>query len=121
MKSLGRTRGYFRENNFKGGIHIVDSMHAVEEVASKMCGKHLVIPGKNENGLICNSVLVSEYIDYKHAYFIQISYSRKHMMPMITYSEKGGLSYEQLQKQYPETIKNILIDVKKGLDLNRLG
>ena len=29
VKSLGRTTGYFRENNFKGGIHIVDSMHAV--------------------------------------------------------------------------------------------
>ena len=29
VKSLGRTKGYFRENSFRGGIHILDSMHQV--------------------------------------------------------------------------------------------
>ena len=70
VKSVGRTKGYFRENNFKGGIHIVDSMHEVKEVADKMCGKHFIIPGRHELGLSCNNVLVSEFIEAKEIYFM---------------------------------------------------
>ena len=111
MKSVGRTKGYFRENNFKGGIHIVDSMHEVKEVADKMCGKHFIIPGRHELGLSCNNVLVSEFIEAKEIYFMQISYSRSKGKPVITYSDKGGFTYEALRRFYPESIKRIYIDM----------
>lgn len=37
----GRGLGYFIENNFKGGVHIVKTAEQVQEVADKMCGKSL--------------------------------------------------------------------------------
>ena len=47
-----RSKGVFRENGFKGGIHIVDTHEEVKEVASKMCGKHLVFPNGHSDGLL---------------------------------------------------------------------
>jgi succinyl-CoA synthetase beta subunit len=38
----GRGLGTFKENNFKGGVHIVDKPEKVQEIAEKMCGKNLV-------------------------------------------------------------------------------
>jgi len=38
----GRGLGHFKENNFKGGVHIVKSPEEVAELAEKMCGKTLV-------------------------------------------------------------------------------
>ena len=44
IQASGRTQGYFRENGFKGGIHVVHTPEAVREVARQMCGKILVCP-----------------------------------------------------------------------------
>lgn len=38
----GRGMGYFMENNFKSGVHIVKSPEDCQEVAEKMCGKTLI-------------------------------------------------------------------------------
>ena len=65
-----RSKGVFRENGFKGGIHIVDTHEEVKEVAGKMCGKHLVFPGGLADGLLVNSVLVMEYIEAMEKYFL---------------------------------------------------
>ena len=62
VQGVARTKGYFRENNFKSGIHICKSIDQVRMVADKMLGKHLMLPGGNDEGLMCNSVLVMEHI-----------------------------------------------------------
>jgi succinyl-CoA synthetase beta subunit len=66
VKTPARSKGYFLENNFKGGIHVVGSMQEVKDVADKMCGKKMVIPGRLDRGLRCHSVLVMEYIKAKN-------------------------------------------------------
>ena len=38
----GRGLGYFKENNFKGGVHLCKTPEQVQELADKMCGKTLV-------------------------------------------------------------------------------
>ena len=38
----GRGLGYFKENNFKGGVHIVKTPEEVQTIAEKMCGKTLI-------------------------------------------------------------------------------
>ena len=87
-----------------------------------MCGKHLYIPGKsNGKGLVCNSVLVMEFIEARNQYFIQISYDRKKMMPVITYSKRGGMTLEALRNFYPETIKEMYVDVEEGIDLKEVS
>ncbi len=38
QKSI-RSKGFFLENGFKGGIHEVDTSELVRDIADKMCGK----------------------------------------------------------------------------------
>ena len=63
VQGFGRTKGFFRENGFKSGIHMCDTISDVRDVADKMLGKHLVLPQSNEEGLMCNSVLVMEHLE----------------------------------------------------------
>ena len=89
-----RTKGVFRENGFKSGIHICNTIDEVRDVTDRMVGKHLVLPGAlNEQGLMCNSVLVMEHLKIDKQFFLMINYDRKTGQPCITYSDVGGLSY----------------------------
>lgn len=97
VQGVARTKGVFRENGFKSGIHICNSIDEVRQVADMMLGKHLVLPSGPKNGLMCNSVLVMEHLDIVKQYFLAISYDRKTSMPVIIYSDVGGLSYIKLQ------------------------
>ena len=63
VQGTARTKGHFKENGFKSGIHICDSIHDVRDVADQMLGKHLVLPTTGEEGLMCNSVLVMEHLE----------------------------------------------------------
>jgi succinyl-CoA synthetase beta subunit len=38
----GRGMGYFKETNFKKGVHIVKTPEEVKTVAENMCGKTLI-------------------------------------------------------------------------------
>jgi len=47
----GRGLGYFKENNFKGGVHIVNTPDEVKQIADNMCGNTLVTKQSGEAGL----------------------------------------------------------------------
>ena len=70
---LGRTRGHFKENNFQGGIHTVDTIDEVAELANKMCGKRYVSEHTGPDGYICNCVYIMEHLDIDKEIFLQIS------------------------------------------------
>lgn len=38
----GRGLGHFKETGFQGGVHIVDTVDKVWNIADQMCGKTLV-------------------------------------------------------------------------------
>ena len=42
VQHSARRKGVFRENGFKSGIHIVETLEEVAEVAGNMCGKHFI-------------------------------------------------------------------------------
>jgi succinyl-CoA synthetase beta subunit len=87
-----------------------------------MCGKNLVSPGcsKDANGLLCQSVLIMEKLSIDKEFFISIDYDTKHSCPVITYSNRGGVTLSRIRSTYPESIFKIYVDVIKGLDLATL-
>lgn len=87
-----------------------DSIDQVQVVADKMLGKHLVLPGGDENGLMVNSVLVMEHLEIDQQYFLGIWHDSRKGQPVIVYSDVGGLSYARLQMLYPERIHRMYID-----------
>jgi succinyl-CoA synthetase beta subunit len=43
--------GHFRETNFQGGVHVVDTPEQAKDIAEKMLGYHLITKQSGEDGL----------------------------------------------------------------------
>lgn len=56
----GRGLGFFKENNFKGGVQVVNTPEQVKEVIPNMVGKTLVTKQTGEKGLPCNTIFIVE-------------------------------------------------------------
>jgi succinyl-CoA synthetase beta subunit len=116
-----RTKGHFKENNFKGGIHKVSSPLEVQEVSSKMLGKRFIHPTEtDEDGILCSCVYILEELDVDREFFLQIENDLKLQQPVITYSAHGGQSFDRIRDLWPESIHTIPIDVRKGIDIINL-
>jgi succinyl-CoA synthetase beta subunit len=58
----GRGLGFFKENNFKGGVHVVQTPEQVKEIVPKMLGKTLVTKQTGASGLPCNALYIVEKV-----------------------------------------------------------
>ena len=58
----GRGLGHFKENNFKGGVHVVQSGQEVLSLIPNMLGKTLVTKQTGEKGVPCNSLFIVEKV-----------------------------------------------------------
>jgi succinyl-CoA synthetase beta subunit len=58
----GRGLGYFKENNFKGGVHVVSSAKEVADLVPKMLRKTLITKQTGEKGVPCNALFIVEKV-----------------------------------------------------------
>ena len=58
----GRGLGHFKENNFKGGVHVVTTPDEVKQVVPNMIGKTLVTKQTGPNGIPCNALYIVEKV-----------------------------------------------------------
>ena len=47
----GRGLGHFKETNFQGGVHVVDTPEKARDVASQMLGNHLITKQSGADGM----------------------------------------------------------------------
>lgn len=111
----GRGLGEFKENGFKGGVHIVKSPKEVQDIASKMCGYTLVTKQTGEDGIKCNCVYIVEKIEIEKEFYMSITLDRQAGKPVIIYSSEGGVAIEDVAHETPEKIHKIHVDLEKGL------
>jgi succinyl-CoA synthetase beta subunit len=78
--------GYFKENNFKGGVHIVKTPAEVESIAEKMCGKTLITKQSGDSGFPCNCVYIVEKLAIDREFYLSITLDRKAGKPVFIYS-----------------------------------
>lgn len=116
----GRGMGYFKENGFKGGVHIVKTPKEVEEVATQMCGKTLITKQSGEAGFPCNCVYIVEKLSIEREFYLSLTLDRKAGKPVFVYSQAGGMSIEDVAHSNPEKIFKLHVDVQKGPDVEEL-
>jgi succinyl-CoA synthetase beta subunit len=58
----GRGLGYFKENNFKGGVHVVSTPDEVASLIPKMLNKTLVTKQSGEKGVPCKTLFIVEKV-----------------------------------------------------------
>ena len=116
----GRGLGYFKENGYKGGVHIVKTPKEVEDVANHMCGKTLVTKQSGETGFPCNCVYIVEKLAIDKEFYLSLTLDRKAGKPVFVYSQAGGMNIEDVAHSNPEKIFKIHIDVNTGPDIEDL-
>lgn len=118
VQSGGRGLGYFKENGFKGGVHVVNTIDQIREVIPKMYNKTLVTKQTGEGGLKCKALYIVEKVEIKEEKYLSITLDRKSGGPIFLSSAVGGVNIEEISEKNPSAIKFLPIDINKGLDTN---
>ncbi|HEY8900255.1 MAG TPA: ADP-forming succinate--CoA ligase subunit beta [Chthoniobacterales bacterium] len=110
----GRGKGTFT-NGFKGGVQLVESAEAAEEIAGKMLGQTLVTHQTGPDGRVVNTVLIAESVDIEKEFYFAILVDRAISGPIIIASTEGGVDIETVAEETPEKILREPVDPTLGL------
>ncbi len=110
----GRGKGTFK-NGFKGGVHVVDTVEEVEDVAGKMLNQVLVTKQTGETGKLVSKIMVAEAVDLKKECYFAILQDRARECPVIVASTEGGMDIEEVAAPRPEAIIREHIDPALGI------
>jgi len=110
----GRGLGYFKENNFQGGVHIVPK-EKVAEIADKMLGKTLITKQTGAEGKPNNTLLLAEKVSIETEKYFAILMDRGSGGPLMIGSKVGGTSIEDIAAADPTAIIKMPIDIIEGI------
>jgi len=110
----GRGLGYFKENNFQGGVHIVPK-DKVKETAEKMLGKTLITKQTGAEGKPNNTLLIAEKVKIVSEKYFAILMDRGSGGPLMIGSKTGGTSIEDIAAAYPTAIIKLPVDIMQGI------
>ncbi len=110
----GRGKGTFK-NGFKGGVHVVDTVAEVADVAGKMLNQVLVTKQTGEAGKLVSKVLIAEAVDLKKECYFAILQDRAASCPVIVASTQGGMDIEEVAATNPDAIVKEYIDPALGI------
>jgi succinyl-CoA synthetase beta subunit len=111
----GRGLGYFKENDFKGGVHVIKNAK-VEEYATAMLGKTLITKQTGATGKPCNTLLLCEKFSIKNEKYFAILMDRSFGGPVLVGSKVGGTSIEDIAAATPDAIIKKPIDIMDGIN-----
>lgn len=112
--------GFFRENKFQGGVHVVDTPKQAGVMASKMLGNHLVTKQSGEDGLKVQTVYLVEKLAIDKEMYLSITLDRAGGCPVFIYSQEGGMSIEEVAEEDPSKIFKLNVNPFKGPEVEDL-
>jgi succinyl-CoA synthetase beta subunit len=110
----GRGLGYFKENNFQGGVHIV-AKDKVSETAEKMLGKTLITKQTGAEGKPNNTLMIAEKVSIDTEKYFAILMDRGSGGPLMIGSKVGGTSIEDIAAADPTAIIKQPVDIVTGV------
>merc|ERR1712232_1020085 len=111
----GRGLGYFKENNFQGGVHIVPK-DKVAETAEKMLGKTLITKQTGAEGKPNNTLMLAERVQIDAEKYFAILMDRGSGGPLMIGSKVGGTSIEDIAEADPSAIIKQPVDIVAGIN-----
>lgn len=110
----GRGLGYFKENNFQGGVHVI-SKSKVAEYADKMLGKTLITKQTGAEGKPNNTLMLAEKVSIVGEKYFAILMDRGSGGPLMIGSKTGGTSIEDIAEADPSAIIKMPVDIATGI------
>jgi len=110
----GRGMGHFKETNFKGGVHVVDTAEQAKDIAAQMLGKHLVTKQSGEDGLKVDTIYLVQKLKIATEMYLSITLDRAGGCPVFIYSPAGGMSIEDVAHEDPSKIFKLKVNPFTG-------
>jgi succinyl-CoA synthetase beta subunit len=129
VQTSNRSKAFFKENGFQGGIHICESPEEVRDVAEMMCGKTLVAPSQKndlyystgDQGFRTRCVYVMEKLEISKKFYVQLSLDQQESCPVIKYANLGsGIPFSKILLHHPHLIKTVKIDYLNNVSMEQL-
>jgi len=98
-----------------GGVKLVDSLDAVEELTYELLGKRLVTNQTTAEGLPINQVLIEMPSDIARELYIAVLVDRVTEQIVFMISAQGGMDIEEVAEEDPDAILNLYVDPVVGL------
>jgi len=112
--------GHFKENGFKGGVHVVDTADKAKEIAEQMLGNHLITKQSGEDGLKVQKVYLVQKIAIDKEMYLSITLDRAGGCPIFVYSPAGGMSIEDVAHEDPSKIFKLRVNPFTGPEVEDL-
>jgi succinyl-CoA synthetase beta subunit len=116
----GRGMGHFKENQFQGGVHVVDTADQARDIASKMIGNHLVTKQSGADGLRVQTVYLVQKLQIEKEMYLSLTLDRAAGQPVFIYSPAGGMNIEDVAHEDPSQIYKLNINPFTGPEVEDL-
>jgi succinyl-CoA synthetase beta subunit len=110
----GRGRGHFKENEYKGGVHVAKSSTEAKTIAENMLGYSLVTKQSGPSGMKCNAVYLVQLLDIEKEMYLAFTLDREASAPVLVYSPEGGMAIEDVAEATPDKIFKAHVSEKDG-------
>jgi succinyl-CoA synthetase beta subunit len=97
-----------------GGVVVVPTAEAAEEVGRRMLGNVLVTRQTGERGRQVRRVLLEEGISIAREFYLAILLDRALKAPLFVASAEGGTEIEEVAAERPEAIIKVPVDPRVG-------
>ena len=103
----------------EGGVKVAFSRDEVEEYASKILGQRLVTKQTGPQGKIVNNLYVESGCAIEHEYYLALLIDRESESLLMMGSTEGGMDFEEVAENNPESIHKIWFEPAMGLDRDK--
>lgn len=110
----GRGKGRFK-SGLQGGVHVVNTVEEVKQLATGMLGQVLVTKQTGEAGREVRKVMIAEAVKPVRECYLAILQDRATERPVIVASTEGGMDIEEVAEKTPDAIVKEYIDPALGL------
>lgn len=98
-----------------GGVKFCKNLEAVREAAKGMLGQRIATYQSAGRALPVNLVLVTDATDIAKELYLSVLVDRDRKAVTFIGSKHGGMDIEQVARETPEDIHNIVVDYVEGL------
>jgi malate-CoA ligase subunit beta len=98
-----------------GGVKLCRTYHDVRKIAEDLLGKRLVTPQTGPEGKLCQRVYVEVADKFLREFYLSFVLDRKTERINIFASKHGGMEIEEIAKEDPSAILNLVVEPAFGL------
>ena len=97
-----------------GGVRVVKTLEEVKTAARAILENPLVTKQTGPEGKKVHQVLIEEGVEIAHEFYLAMTVDRPKAMPLMIFSQAGGMEIEEVAARSPEKVLKEFVDPRAG-------